>query len=185
MKKLFAMLLLLLLAAVASRAEGQTVTGPDVRLNGSDLYVTTSLNLDGRHLQQLRNGIEKELRIYIDLFRVWSVWPDEFVLGKSYVRTLKADQVKKEYVATSSDGNVMTTRRFKSFESMLEWTVSVKDLKLTNVRELEPGKYFVKVTVESKVRKLPPVFSYLFLFISENEFKVSSDSAPFAIEAAQ
>lgn len=184
MKRPFAILLLLFLASAASLAEGQTISGPDVRLAGNDLYVTTGLVLDDRYVQQLRNGIEKELRIYVDLFRVWSIWPDEFVLGKSFVRTLKADQVKKEFVATSNDGSVMTMRRFKSFESMLEWTVSLKDLKLTNVRELEPGKYFVKVAIESKVRKLPPVISYLFLFISENEFKVTRDSAVIAIEAA-
>jgi len=54
-----------------------------------------------------------------------------------YIRTLKADPIKKEYVATSSDGSTLVERRFKSFESMINWTLSVKDLKLTSTREID------------------------------------------------
>jgi hypothetical protein len=53
------------------------------------------------------------------------------------------------------------------------------------MRELEPGQYFVRVTVESKIRKLPPVIGYLFIFVSENEFKIVRDSALFPIEGAR
>jgi hypothetical protein len=107
------------------------------------------------------------------------------VLGKTYTRTLKADPIKKEYVATSLDGNTLIERRFKSFESMINWALSVKDMKLTNVREIESGQYFVKITIESKIRKLPPVIGYLFIFVSENEFKIVKDSGFFAIEGAR
>jgi hypothetical protein len=68
---------------------------------------------------------------------------------------------------------------------MIRWTLSVKDMKLTNIREIEAGQYFVRVTVESKIRKLPPVIGYLFIFVSENEFKVVKDSGVFTIEGAR
>jgi hypothetical protein len=129
--------------------------------------------------------VDKELKFYVDLFRVWRAWPDEFVLGKSYTRTVKVDPIKKEFIATSNDGTLLVEKRFKSFESMLAWTVSFRDLKLTNIRELDPGQYFVRITVESKIRKLPPVIGYLFIFISENEFRLVRDSVHFMIEGSR
>jgi hypothetical protein len=82
----------------------------------------------------------------------------------------------------SNDGTVLVEKRFKSFESMLDWAISFRDLKLTNTRELESGQYFVRVIVESKIRKLPPVIGYLFIFVSENEFRLIKDSGYLAIE---
>ncbi len=166
-------------------SEGQVIAGPEVRLANNDIYVSFSLNLTDKILEEMRSGIDKELKIYVDLFRVWKVWPDEFVLGKTYTRTLKADSIKKEYVATSLDGNTLIERRFKSFESMIKWTLSVKDMKLTNIREIEAGQYFVRITIESKIRKLPPVIGYFIIFLSENEFKVVKDSGVFAIEGSR
>jgi hypothetical protein len=158
------------------------IIGPEVKLQDSEIYVTTSLSLDEKHIQELRNGLKKEFRFYIDIFRTWKIWPDEFVVGKIFVRTLKCDPVKMEYIATSSDGNTLIEKRFKSFESMVKWTVSINNLKLANTRELEPGAYFVRVTVESKIRKLPLVIKdFFFIPISENEFKIKSDSPIFNV----
>ncbi len=97
-------------------------------------HVTTALSLDEKSLQELNNGMTKEFRFYIDLFRVWKIWPDEFVLNKSFIRTLKCDPVKKEFLATSSDGNTIIQKRFKSLESMIQWALSINDLKLANTR---------------------------------------------------
>jgi len=166
-------------------SEGQSITGPEVRLNNNEIYVSFSLSLEDKHIQEIAQGLDKELKFYIDLFRVWRIWPDEFVLGKAYTRTLKSDPIKKEYVAASNDGNVLIKKRFKTPESMLAWTLSVKDLKLTNTRELDPGQYFVKITAESKIRKFPPVIGYLFIFLSENEFKIEKRSFFFPIEGAK
>ena len=157
------------------------ITGPEVNVKNNEMYVTTSLLLEEKHIQELKNGIKKELRFYIDLFRSWSYWPDEFVLGKFFVRTVKCDPVKGEYIATSSDGSILTEKRFKSFESMIKWALNINDLKLSNIRELEQGTYFVRITVESKIRKLPPVIGYFIVFLSENEFKVVKDSSSFSI----
>lgn len=161
------------------------ITGTEVKVLNNEIYVTTSLSLEEKHLQELKNGIKKELRFYIDLFRPWNYWPDEFVLGKSFVRTIKCDPVKGEYIATSYDGSILTEKRFKSFESMMKWSLSINDLKLSNIRELEQGTYFVRITVESKIRKLPPVIGYFIIFLSENEFKVAKDSTSFTIGAVK
>ena len=173
---------IVLSAFIPAPARGQEIAGPDVRLQNSEIYVSFSLGLAPREVREIREGIDKELKFYIDLFRVWNVWPDEFVLGKVFTRKLKADPIKKEYVATSSDGSVIIERRFRSFESMLSWTLSVQDLKLANTRELEPGQYFVRITAESKIRKLPPVIGQFIIFLSENEFKIKKDSRLITVE---
>jgi hypothetical protein len=186
--KLFTFHLLLIICYLLlsiSLSSGAEITGPEVKLQDNEIYVTTALSLDENHIQELRNGIAKEFRFYIDIFRLWKMWPDEFVLGKLFVRTLKCDPVKTEYIATSSDGSTLIEKRFKSFESMVRWAVSINNLKLVNTRELEPGVYFVRVTVESKIRKLPPVIGYFMIFLSENEFKIKKDSSPFNIGTAK
>jgi len=183
MTKSLCMSILFLSLFLPAAAFGQTISGPEVKLNGGEVYATFALDLEAKYVGEIRDGIEKELKFYIDLFRVWKVWPDEFVTGKLYVRTLRADPIKSEFVATSLNGNVLIERRFRSFESMLKWTLSFKDVKLGNTRELGPGQYFVKVTVESKVRKLPPVIGYFIIFLSENDFKVSKDSTVFTVDS--
>jgi hypothetical protein len=177
--------LLTFLLSSYSFSAAEQITGPDVKLHGGDIYVTTSLSLDENHLQELSNGITKELKFYIDLFRVWEMWPDEFVLGKFFIRTMKSDPVKMEYIATSSDGTTLIRKRFKSLESMVKWALSIDDLKLANTRELEPGQYFVRITAESKIRKLPPVIGYFMIFLPENEFKIKKDSPFFNVGAAR
>lgn len=141
--------------------------------------------IEQKNVNEIRQGVDKELRIYVDLFRVWNIWPDEFVTGKSYMRAFKVDPIKKEYSATSNDGSVIVEKRFRSFESMLDWTLTVAELKLTNTRELDPANYFVKVTVESKIRKKPPLIGYLLIFLPENEFKITKKSTIFTIEGTK
>jgi hypothetical protein len=181
MSRFIAASLLFSLLTLPLPANCQEISGPEVKLNNNEISVTFSLKLDVKRVKEIRDGIDKELKMYIDLFKVWDAWPDEFVLGKVFTRTLKSDPIKGEYVATSLSGNVLTERRFRSFDSMLNWTLSVKDLKLASTRELEPGQYFVRITVESKIRKLPPVIGYFMIFVSENEFKIRKDSGVFAI----
>lgn len=185
MARILLTIALFLLVFIPGPAGGQEIAGPEVKLPGNDVYVSFSLMLGAKQIEEIKEGIDKELKLYIDLFRVWNIWPDEFVLGKFYSRRMKVDPIKKEYVATSFDGSVIIERRFRSFETMLNWALSVNDLKLTNTRELDPGKYFVRITAESKVRNLPPMIRQFLVFISENEFKIKKDSGIFVIEGGK
>jgi len=171
----------LLLSPLTASGSEIAISGPEARVVNSEIVVTTGLVLDSKNLDDLKNGISKEITFYVDLFRVWRVWPDEFIAGKKLVKTLWCDPIKKEYIATSFDGATLIEKRFKTFESMLNWTLGLKDLKLINVRELQPSEYFVKVTVISRLRKLPPVIGYLLFFVPERDFKVLKDSAVLTI----
>ncbi|MBI4689157.1 MAG: DUF4390 domain-containing protein [Nitrospirae bacterium] len=164
-----------------SLSTGTEIIGPDTKVINNEIFVTTGLMLDESQIQDFKNGIAKEITFFIDLFRVWKVWPDEFVLGKTIVKTLKSDPIKKEYVATSFDGMTIIEKRFTELDSLLKWSLTVNNLKLTSIRELDPSDYFVKVTVESRLSRLPPVIRYLFFFVPDKEYKTVKDSPKFPI----
>jgi hypothetical protein len=151
----------------------------------SEIFVTTALQPDQKFIDDLNNGLSKELVFYIDLFRHWKLWPDEFVLGQKIVRVLQIDPIKREYVGSSIEGNVKTIRRFKDLDSMIVWAININDLKLTNVKVLEPDDHYVKVTVESSLKKLPAVVGYLLFFVPSKEFSISRDSSAFKIISPQ
>lgn len=173
--------LALALVLLPLAAEAQEIVGPRAVINDGHIVVSTALSLNEKELDDITKGISKEIDIYVDLFRVWESWPDEFVLGTKFTRTLRCDPVKKEYVATSLVGSVLREKRFTDCQGLLKWALSVNEHTLTSVTELEPSQYFVRVTAEGRLRKLPPVVGYLFFFVKEREFKVESDSAPFEV----
>ncbi|MGD0886446.1 MAG: DUF4390 domain-containing protein [Thermodesulfovibrionales bacterium] len=165
----------------ASTAYGADITGPDVQLIDDEVLASAELSLDETNLLDLKNGVGKEITFYVDIYRVWHMWPDEFIAGKKIIRTLKSDPVKKEFIATSFDGTTLIQKRFKDLDSMLTWTLSINGVQIIHIKELEPAKYFVRITVESHARSLPPVIGYLLFFVSEMAFKITKDSSPFTI----
>lgn len=175
---IFSIFLFCFLPCTVSGAE---ITLPEVRLTNDEIKVTTAVMFDENGLADLKNGIAKELTFYLDIYRVWNVWPDEFIAGKKILKTLTVDPIKREYIATSFDGTTLIKKRFRNFDSMLNWALMIKDQQLAYIRELQPANYFVRITVESRLRSLPPVIGYLLFFVPEKEFKVTRDSAIFMI----
>lgn len=180
-----ALIIIALVLSASTVVHAVEINGPEIKIRNDVILVSTSVSLDDKHIQELKNGITKKLQFHIDIFRVWNMWPDEFITGRFLEKTLQCDQVKGEYLATSHDGSVVIEKRFKSFESMLDWALGVKDLKLRSPSDLEPGNYYVKVSVESKIRQLPPVIGYFMIFLSENDFTIKKDSQIFSIEPGQ
>ena len=180
-----ALIIIALVLSASTVVHAVEINGPEIKIRNDVILVSTSVSLDDKYIQELKNGITKKLQFHIDIFRVWNMWPDEFITGRFLEKTLQCDQVKGEYLATSHDGSVVIEKRFKSFESMLDWALGVKDLKLRSPSDLEPGNYYVKVSVESKIRQLPPVIGYFMIFLSENDFTIKKDSQIFSIKPRQ
>lgn len=172
-----------LLFLIPGIALGQEIGDIDVRINGDELVVSTSVSLPEAFINEIKNGVQKELVFYIDLFRVWKNWPDEYVFGNSIIKKIEGDVIKGEYIMSSFDRNkkVVVEKKFKSLESMLRTMGVISSLPLINIKGIEPGDYYVRVTVESRLRRLPPVVGYLLFFIPEKEFSVSKDSSPFRL----
>lgn len=164
-------------------SHSQEINSIQVVLNGDNLFVSASFNPGERFLEEAKNGIKKELRIYIDLFRVWRYWPDEFVYGVEIINRITGDAVKGEFIATSLNRQkrVLVEKRFRTFGSMLSWLTTINSLNLINTKSLEEGDYYVKITVESVIKQLPPVIGYLLFFVPEKEFSIDMDSETFRI----
>ncbi len=174
---------LILLELIAFTGKCNAAEIPEIicSIKNNELYVSTMVRPDQKIMNDLNDGLSKEFIFYVDLFRVWDIWPDEFVLGTKITAKLKSNPIKREYIATSSSGNTVKEKRFSDPEAMVSWATTLSDLKLTNIRELDAGTYFIKVTAESRIRNLPPVIGYLFFFVSDKEFSVSRNSNTFQI----
>jgi hypothetical protein len=182
LKKFFVILAIFIILFLNSNfAYSAELSNVNVKIQNNEIYVSTTLIPDKKFLDDLGNGISKEITFFIDLFRIWKIWPDEFVTGIKITRILRSDNIREEYVVKNISGNIRTERRFRNVDSMVEWAVDIRDLKLSNIKEFESGEYYVKVTVESSIKKLPPVIGYLLFFIPEKEFSISKKSVSFRL----
>lgn len=182
MKRIFLCFGLFLMLCLPVDLFGSEIIGPDVRLINNEIVVTTGLQFDDKIFNELKNGISKEITFYVDIFKVWNIWPDEFISGRKFVRTLKSDPIKKEHIATSFDGVTLTERRFKSIDSMIAWTLNIRELKLTLAKDPETSDYIIRVTAEAKLMELPPVIGPLLFFVPEKDFKLSKSSPTFRVK---
>ncbi len=171
----------LLAVLVPQAARALELSDPDVTRKGGAIVVSAEARPGPREMNDLSNGVSKEMVFYVDLFRVWRAWPDEFVLGRVITRTLKCDPLRKDYTANSLDGTTLLEKKFKDCEALSAWALKVPEITLTNTAELPPDMYFVRVTVESRLRRLPPVAGFFFFFVREVEASASKDSPAFPI----
>jgi len=154
---------------------------PYARVKNKTIMVSTSLTLDPERAEEVRKGVTKEIIFYVDLFRVWDKWPDEFVLGKKITQTLHCDPVKNENLATSAVGMRVFQKRFSTCDELMAWALSLSNVELSNISELESSEYYIKVTVESRIRELPPFINLILFFVKETEFKLTEESPSFLL----
>jgi hypothetical protein len=174
---LIAALLTVLLVHLPSRVRAAEVSQPQVVLRGDDLHVTARLVLDEPLQREIRDGVEKKLVFYLDLFRAWYKWPDEFIAGKKLERLVRCDNIKGEYAMTTEEwGRPPVQARFESCDALLAEALAVEDMKFVSMKEFEHGRYFVRVTAESRLRNLLPLFGKMFFFVKEKEFEARADS---------
>ncbi|MBF0565313.1 MAG: DUF4390 domain-containing protein [Nitrospirae bacterium] len=175
------LLLLALVILPPCRANAEDIIGPDLVFNGSTVRVSVTLLMEENKISLLKEGLQKVYIFYVDIFRAWSMWPDEFIRGKKIVRTIIADKVKGEYKVSSQEGDTILEKRFTTFDSMLKWAVNVKDVKFILSDLPEDGTYFIRVTVESVKQKPPQVFSYVLFFMEDKDFRDKRDSEKFTV----
>ena len=179
-KYIISSIILTVLAVLPGPALASDIYGPNVELRNGSVQVTTGLRLDEKSIAEINKGVSKEIVFYIDLFRAWDRWPDEFVLGLTIAQNLRCDPVKKEYVVLTTRKDESTTRRFESCDQLLSWTMSLPDEWVTSLAGLDPeGRYYTKTTVESRLRRLPAYLRLLLFFVPETEFRLEKDSGLF------
>ena len=157
------------------------IIGPDTEIRDSQIFVSTGLSYTEELESKIKTGIEKEYIFTIELFRVWDFWPDEFVVSKKILRSVKYDKLREQFFTSANDGTSKTKAKFKDFNASKAWVFRIKDVKIANVRELDPGSYYLRVVIESKSRELPRMIGLLMFFIPEVEMSLAKESKPFII----
>ena len=75
MSRSYSIFLLLSILLMPLVSEGQTIAGPEMKVVNSDLFVTFSVGIENKSIEAMRSGVDKDLTFYIDLFKVWKIWP--------------------------------------------------------------------------------------------------------------
>ncbi len=183
---LIALALLIAAFLLAAHAESRAaeLQGVELAFRGQDLLVSTALVPDASFAEEMKQGLSKEIHLSFEVMGIRSFVPDEYILARKVRITLKSDPIKREFAARITDRDIVQEKRFKDVESMNAWALGMRELKITNVKELDAGTYYVKVTAESRIRKLPPLIKYLLFFIPETEFTVVRYSRAFSLPIA-
>jgi hypothetical protein len=180
---LFIITVLIFTASVPLPAEAlpAEIFGPFVKIDDNDILVNTGLTNVEDIASTVNSGVEKEIVFTIELFKVWDYWPDEFVVSKKVQRNIKYDNLRGQYTASTFEGTSQVRKHFRDFNTMKTWTFMVYKINLVNMKELDPGRYYVRVVTESKSKELPPVIGLLMLFIPEVEMSLAKESRTFDI----
>lgn len=160
------------------------ITGPDMRIIDKNIIVDISID----NLQALdsiiHTGVEKQIEFTVELLRNWRYWPDEFVVSKKIRKTIQYDNLRGQYRAASDNGVTRIEKHFKDYSQMNTWIFMVDSVNLANIRELEPGSYYIRIIVESKSMKQLPLIGFFMHFIPEVEMTLAKESRPFVVEPA-
>lgn len=184
MKKLSASLLMLIISVLfppRSFALIPYISDPDIKIINNDITVSTSItNIDDLE-EAVNSGVGKEIIFTLELMRVWDFWPDEFVVSKKVRNVIKYDNLRNYYLTSSSDTIKQTDRKFTDFNLMMGWISTVNSLAIANIKELEPGSYYIRVIVETKSRRQLPIIGLLKYLIPEIEKSLAKESQPFSV----
>lgn len=167
----------ILLFVFMPEAGATEIKGVTIAVKGDDIFISARLSLDKPLIKDLNAGIDKQLIFYVDLFRHWSSWPDEFIMGRKIERDIGCDNVKGEYMMLTRESGWAERSRYASCGELINNALGLKNIRLSNIKELTKGRYYVKITAESKLRNLPPLLGQMFFFIKDKEFSVHADSA--------
>ncbi len=188
MKKAIIILLMALCAVLTASpgtASTPNVIGMDMKIIDNNIIVDLSVENVAEFEATINSGIEKEIVFTVELLRVWNFWPDEFVVSKKIKKVIRYDNLREQYRASSYDGIIRTEKKFSDYASVKNWIFSVHGINLAHIKELDPGRYYIRAIVESKSLKQLPLTGFLMHFIPEVEMSLARESGPFLVETGQ
>ena len=142
----------------------------DVRVERQEgILVVSAVLRNGfgkKTLDDLHNGLPKDLYYYIVLKRKQKNFLDEEILDKTLRYTVRFDTLKRQYVTTKDDGMDRQSTIWDDFESMQRAITTIDRVPLAPVDILKPGRrYYVDVQAQMQMARLPFYQEYLLFFI--------------------
>lgn len=145
------------------------------------LFIKLQIIPSEEFIDDFRNGLSKNILISIELFKRWSIIPDEFVSGAQIQKILISDPIKEEFIIKSIEEQEIKEKRFKNWQDALNYALKVELIKIEDINKLQRGTYYIKVSVESNIKKLPSVLEHLLFFIPRYEKKITKESERFTL----
>lgn len=183
MKKFSVSILILLVALILWPSYAYSLESIDIEIqkNSNSLIVKARIIPSQEFVEDFKNGLSKNIFILIELYRKWSIIPDEFISGVQIQRILISDPIKDEFIVQNVEEQKLIEKRFKSWKEALDWALKIEPVKIVDIRNLERGKYYIKITVESNIKKLPAVLEHILFFIPTYDKKITKKSGNFRL----
>jgi hypothetical protein len=161
------------------------ITTINFRQVNRDIIVNTSLQFDQKIIDDLNDGLPKEITFTVELIRSRKLWPNEVIKSRVIFKLLHSNPIKREYIGTSIEGKDRIVRRFRDVSSMIAWGGTLQELRLADIDVEEDGEYYIRVSAESRMLALPSVVDFLLFFIPTKEFSVSKETHLFRLNPQQ
>ncbi len=174
-----------LLAATSSSAAKPSIIGPSIEIIDNNIIVSLSIDDTDELESVIASGIGKEFIFTVELLRVWNFWPDEFVVSKTIEKTVQYDNLREQYIVSYDNGLTNTRVKFEQYADVENLLFSASNINLANIKELLPGRYYVRVVVESKSTEELPFIGFLMHFIPEVEMSLAKESLPYGLEVRE
>lgn len=153
----------------------------DIKKENNYLLINTNIKPSQEFFTDFQNGLSKSILVTIELYRRWSIIPDEFITGLQIQRNMLSDPIKGEFIVKSIYGENTIEKRFNNCEDAMNWALKIESIRIGNINYLEKGRYYVKISVESNIRKLPLVLEHILFFIPTHERKITKESEIFRL----
>lgn len=152
-------------------------------VNNGELIVSAELiRWSNRNiLDDLNNGIPKDLYYTLLLKKRMPAWFDEEITSKTIQHTIKYDVLKKQYsILTRMDGQT-AQKTVESFQEMADLISKIDHVRINPVKRLKTRHtYTTSVKAEMRATNAPFYLEYIFFFIPALELDTPwADSAPF------
>lgn len=170
-----------MMTASLSIAASPGIIGSDVNIIDNNIMVNLSISGMKELETTIKPGIEQEIVFTVELLRAWKFWPDEFVVSKRIEKTIKYDNLREQYHVSTYNGINRVEENLKDYSSIKNWIFNVDAINLANIKELEPGMYYIRIVIESKSNEHIPIIGFLIHFIPEVEMSLAKESGPFVI----
>ena len=148
----------------------------------ADIIVTNTrddlliyMNVEGAFTEKMKtavlSGVPTTFSFFIELYKERDLWFDFKIAGIKVTRTLKYNNLKKEFVVKQSGGNtgpIVT----QSFEEAQKLMTEIDSLKVVPLSALEKGGHYqIRAKAELSKLTLPFYLHYVLFFVSLWDFE--------------
>ncbi|MCX8033990.1 MAG: DUF4390 domain-containing protein [Thermodesulfovibrio sp.] len=181
MKKILKILIFFLIIFILNINDADSIENIDisVKKSSNSIEITARIIPSKEFVEDFKAGLGKNIQILVELYRRWSIIPDEFITGVKIQRIFVSDPIKEEYIIGNLEGKILKEKRFKNSTDALDWGLKIEAVDFPNINKFESGKYYIKVTVESNIKKLPLLLEHFLFFVPKYETKIVKESERF------